>query len=332
MTMPEFTQDEIAAIQMTYFHWWGVATFLRCPHQPEMRDTEIGLIGFPYSGGNAIERMQYLGPRAVRNRSAAYRRAHTKFEIDPFATCRVSDLGDVPLASILNPDLATKEAEDFYRRVDDHGIIPITVGGDHSVTTPILRAIAGERSRRKGPIGMIHLDSHSDSWPPASGTKHHAGAAFRIGVEEGLIDPGRTLQIGFHGAVANLRMNDWARERFTIITLEDVVDRGVDWLASEVRRVVGTGPTYFSLDLDVLDLASAPAVTDPEVDGMTIRELFSLMNKLRGLDIVGADIVCFCPPLDNPGQITALTASAVLLQLVAHIADYRRQSAGKSAT
>ena len=215
--------------------------------------------------------------------------------------------------SILNPDQATREAEDFYRRVDDHGIIPVTVGGDHWVTTPVLRAIAGERSRRKGPINPIHPDLHSDTWPPASGTKHHAGAAFRIGVEEGLIDPSWTLQIGFHGAVASLRMNDWAREHFTIITLEDVVDRGVDWLASEVRRVVGTGPTYFSLDLDVLDLASAPAVTDPEVDGMTIRELFSCRRTSRQVWTSSAPVpLCFCPPLDNPGQITASTASAVL--------------------
>jgi guanidinopropionase len=125
MPPQDMTQDEWAAFAMRYAHWSGVATFLRCPHQPDMHDTDIGLIGFPYSGGNLIERMQYLGPRAVRNRSAAYRRAHRMFQIDPFATCRVSDLGDVPLASPMNPDLAVREAEDFYRRIHDRGIVPI---------------------------------------------------------------------------------------------------------------------------------------------------------------------------------------------------------------
>jgi guanidinopropionase len=332
MPPPELTPERLATAVLGYQHWNGVATFLRSPHRPDLNETDIGLIGFPYSGGNAIERMQYLGPRAARNRSAAYRRMHRGFQIDPFAICRVSDLGDVPVVSQLNPDQATKEAEAFYRRVHELGIIPITVGGNHSVTTPILRAIAGAQSRHNGPIAMVHLDSHADSYPEMGGTIHHAGAAFKIGVEEGLIDPARTLQIGFNGSMATLKQENWSRERFTIIALEDLIDHGVDWVASEIRRIVGNGPTYVSIDLDVLDLAAAPAVADPEVGGMTTRELFALLNKLRGLNIVGADVVCFCPPLDNPGQITALTVSEIMLQFVAHIADYTAQSAGKSTT
>ena len=232
----------------------------------------------------------------------------------------VSDLGDVPLPSVLNPDLATKDAEGFYRRVHELGIVPITVGGDHSITTPILRAISGEHSRHKGPIGMIHFDAHSDTYPEMGGTRHHAGAAFRIGVEENLIDPARTIQIGLHGPLASLTQDDWSRERFTVVTLEDMIDHGVDWVASEVHRVVGSGPAYLSFDLDVIDIAYAPAVADPEVNGLMTRELFALLNKLRGVNLVGADIVCFCPPLDSPAQITALTASEILLQFVAHVA------------
>jgi guanidinopropionase len=256
---------------------------------------------------------------------------HREFRIDPFAMLRVKDLGDVPLPSLLNPDLATKEAEVFYRRVHKLGILPITIGGDHSVTTPILRAVGGAHSRHSGPIGMIHFDAHSDSYPAMSGTRHHAGAAFRIGVEENLIDPARTIQIGWRGPVASLTQDDWAREHFTVVTLQDMIDRGVDWLASEVHRVVGSGPTYLSFDLDVIDVAYAPGVADPEVGGMTTREMFGLLNKLRGVNLVGADIVCFCPPLDNPAQITALTASEILLQFVAHIADYRAQHEDASA-
>jgi guanidinopropionase len=318
------THTQLASAAAVYQHWAGIATFLRCPHRPDLSDTEIGLIGFPHAGGNMIERMQYLGPRAVRNRSSAYRRAHRKFQIDPFASCRVSDLGDVPLVSGLNPDLVAKEAEEFYRRLDELRIIPITIGGDHSITTPILRGIAGTKSRHGGPIGMIHFDSHPDSFPPAMGTAHHAGVAFRVGAEEGLIDPARTVQIGFHGSVGSLVIEDWSREHFTVIDLETFIERGPDRIAEDIRRIIGDGPTYLSFDVDVLDLAFAPAVADPEVDGMTTRELFALLNKLRGINLVGADIVCFCPPLDTPAQTTALTISELMFHLVSHIADYRR--------
>jgi len=326
--------DERSATEavMGYWHWSGVPTFLRCPHRPDLDETDIGLIGFPYSGGNAIERMQYLAPRAVRNRSTSYRRLLRSTCFDPFAACRVSDLGDVPLLSILNPDLVVDEAAEFYRRIDARGIVPITVGGDHSVTTPILRAIAGPASRRKGPIGMIHFDAHADSWPASNGTRYHAGAAFRIGVEEGLIDPARTVQIGLHGPIASAEMDDFSREHFRVFTLEDVVQQGVDRVADEVRRVVGDGPTYLSVDLDVLDLAYAPAVADPEVNGMTAREFFGLLERFAGLDLCGADVVCFCPPLDTPGQITALTASEILLHCVSLAAQARlRASRGVDA-
>jgi guanidinopropionase len=327
MSSQEFTGADLTAVAAGFQHWMGVATFLRCPHRPDMSDTDIGLVGFPYSGGNQIERTQYLGPRAVRNRSMAYRRIPRGFEIDPFTTCRINDLGDVPLPSILNPDIAVKEAEDFFKRVDEHGIIPITVGGDHSITTPILRAVGGRRSRHKNPIGMIHFDAHSDTYPPGAGTKHHAGAAFRIGVEESLIDPVRTVQIGLHGPVAFPGQDVWSHEHFTVITLQDMIDQGIDRVASEVRRIVGAGPTYVSLDLDVLDISFAPGVADPEVNGMTTRELFALLNKLRGVNMVGADIACYCPPLDNPAQITALTASEIMLQFVAHVAEHRARTA-----
>lgn len=326
MSSNELTSEAMFAANSFFQHWAGVATFLRCPYQPDMSNTDIGLIGFPYCGGNSIEHMQYLAPRTLRNRSMAYHRTPRGFQFDPFTTARIRDLGDVPLPSVLNPDLATKEAEEFYRRVHKLGIIPITVGGDHSITTPILRALGGEHSRHKGPIGMIHFDSHTDSYPAMGGTRHHAGAAFRIGVEENLIDPARTIQIGLHGPLASPLQDAWSCERFNVITLQDMIDRGVDWVASEIRRVVGEGPTYLSFDLDVIDIAYAPAVADPEVSGMTTRELFSLLNKLRGLNLVGADIVCFCPPLDSPAQITALTASELLLQFVSLIAEYRAQN------
>lgn len=324
----EMTPRELAASTQRYWHWAGVATFLGCPHRQDFDDTDIGLVGFPYSGGNAIERMQYLGPRAMRNRSQSYHRVLRTTRFDPFAACRVNDLGDVPLVSILNPDLATAEAEAFYRALHRRGIDPITVGGDHSVTTPILRGIAGPGSRHEGPIGMIHFDAHADSWPAVSGTAHHAGAAFRIGVEEGLIDPKRTVQIGLHGALGDPKQDDYSLEHFRVFMLDEVVDKGIGFVADEVRGIVGDGPTYISIDLDVLDLAYAPAVADPEVNGMTSREFFGLLDRFRGLNICGGDVVCYCPPLDGPAQTTALMSAEILLHLVNLVAQtrLRRQS------
>lgn len=319
----EKTPQELAETTGRYWHWYGVPTFLGCPHRQNFDDTDIGLLGFPYSGGNAIERMQYLAPRTVRNRSQAYHRVLRTTRFNPFTACRVNDLGDVPLANILNPDLAAAEAEVFFRDLHARGIDPITVGGDHSVTTPILRGIAGTKSRHKGPIGMIHFDAHADSWPAVNGTAHHAGAAFRIGVEEGLIDPKRTVQIGLHGALGDINQDDFSLEHFRVFMLDEVVDKGITFVADEVRRIVGDGPTYISVDLDVLDISYAPAVADPEVNGMTSREFFGLLDRFRGLNICGGDIVCFCPPLDNPAQTTALVSSEILLHLVNLVAQTR---------
>lgn len=237
----------------------------------------------------------------------------------------VSDLGDVPLPRILDPDATAEDAEKFFRRVAERRIIPITVGGDHSITTPVLRAIAGPGTPRNEAIAMIHFDAHADSWGWMNGTVNHAGAAFKLGVEEGRIDAKRSLQIGFHGSMAALQQEDWSKDTYSVITLPDFIERGVDAVAADVHRIVGTAPAYISIDLDVLDVAYAPGVADPEVNGMTSRELFSLLDKFRGLNVVGADVACYCPPLDNPQKITALMSSEILLQYVALIADYRKK-------
>lgn len=315
------SDEESAEAVARYWHWHGVATFLRCPFAPDFKDTDIGLIGVPYSGGNSIERMQYLGPRAVRNRSNAYHRAHREFHIDPFSLVRIRDLGDAPMPRQLNPDLAAEDFEAWFKKVFEAGITPLSVGGDHSITNPILRAARKTRFS-DAPVGMIHFDAHTDACPPNTGTRNHA-AGFQIATEDGLIDPKRTVQIGIRGHMAALEMDDWARQHFArVFTTRDVVEQGVPAVLKEVRRIIGDGPTYLSFDLDAIDPAYVPAVADPEVDGLTIRETVQLLQGFRGLNLMGADIVCFCPPLDNPSQITALTISSMMLEMVTLIADY----------
>jgi len=150
----------------SYQYWFDIPTFLRCPHQPDLKDTDIGLVGVPYSGGNSIERMQYLAPRAVRCRSSSYGRAHRGYGINPFQMARVRDLGDVSIPRMLNPDLAAADIQEFFERVFSAGIIPVSVGGDHSVTWPILRA--ARNTTFTEPVGMIHFDSHTDAVPEDS--------------------------------------------------------------------------------------------------------------------------------------------------------------------
>ncbi|MEW6278704.1 MAG: arginase family protein [Candidatus Eremiobacterota bacterium] len=316
------TEAEAIAAVTGYWHWYGMATFLRCPFKPDLSDTDIGLVGVPYSGGNSIERMQYLGPRAVRNRSAAYRRSHREFRLNPFELARVSDLGDAPMPHVLHPDLAAQDFEEYFVRVFQADITPIAVGGDHSITWPILRAARKSRFSDR-PLGMIHFDSHTDAAPAGFGTRHHA-AGFRIGCEDGLIDPKRTVQVGIRGHMASLEMDDWSRENFArVITTGEVAAEGVGATVQDIRAIVGDGPTYLSFDLDAIDPAFAPGVADPEINGLTIREVVGLLQGFRGLNLMGADIVCYVPPLDNPCQLTALTISSMLLEMVTLVADYR---------
>lgn len=320
--MSHLTDSDMDRLLPTFWHWFGIPTFLRCPHQPDLSDTDIGLIGVPYSGGNTIERMQYLGPRAVRNRSSSYHRSHRAFAIDPFAVARVRDLGDAPVGRAINPDTAAEDLQAFFETVFEKGIVPVSIGGDHSITWPILRAARARRFAE--PVGMIHFDSHTDAYPAGSVTRNTA-AGFRTGAEDGVIDPRRTVQIGMHGPMPGLDADDWAKQNFArVIPLDEIVSAGVPAILQDVRSVIGDGPVYLSIDLDVLDPAYAPGVADPEVNGMTIRELIAFLHGFRGLNIIGADVVCYCPPLDNPAQTTALVISELILEYVALIADRMR--------
>lgn len=319
--MNEMSDTDLSNALFSYWHWYGLPTFLRCPFQPDLKDTDIGLIGVPYSGGNSVERSQYLGPRAVRNRSSSYGRAHREFGINPFELARVRDLGDAPMPRVLNPDFAAEDFQAYFQKVFEAGITPISIGGDHSITWPILRA--ARKTRFPEPVGMIHFDSHTDAALALGGTRNHA-AGFRIGSEDGIIDPKRTVQIGIRGHMASLDMDDWAKSNFArVITTEDVVKLGVESVIRDVREIIGDGPTYLSFDLDAIDPAYAPGVADPEINGLTIREVIQLLQGFRGLNLMGADIVCYTPPMDNTAQITALTISSMMLEIVTLIAEYK---------
>jgi len=311
MSAPDFATS--------YQHWFGPATFLRCPLQPDFKDTDIGLVGVPHCGGNPIEHMQYLGPRGIRNRSMGYARTHREFGINPFALARIRDLGDVPMPRGLNPDSTAEDIQSFFERVYRAGVIPVSIGGDHSITGPILRA--ARTARFSEPLAMIHFDSHNDAMLPLLGTRNHAGP-FRFAAEDGIIDPAHTIQIGMRGPMGDPAMDDWAKENFAeFVTTQSFLRQGPESVLRKALAVVGDRPVYLTFDLDVIDPCEAPGVADPELNGLRLREILQVIHGFRGLNLIGADIVCYCPALDNPSQITALTGSLLMLEFVTLIAD-----------
>lgn len=322
-TDPAFAPAE--AFAASYQHWFGPATFLRAPYRPDFSETDIGIVGFPHSGGNPVEHVQYLGPRYVRNRSMSYRRIPREYGINPFEIARISDIGDVLLPRSLNPDNVAEDAQSFYQRVFAAGVTPVTIGGDHSITGPILRAARAARFDQ--PLAVIHFDSHNDTFPPAFGTAHHAGP-FRMAAEQGVIDPAHMIQIGIRGPMGDPQMDDWSRDHVAgFVTTAEVLERGIPSVIAEAREIVGDRPTYLSFDLDVIDPTDAPAVADPETDGLRLREIMQAIRGLRGLNFMGADIVCYCPLYDTPAQTTALAASSILLHFVTLIAERLKTAA-----
>jgi guanidinopropionase len=239
MTFKEFTDLERSKGVSNYMYYYGIPTFLRCEYD-DPENADVGIVGVPYSGGNWIERTQYLAPRAIRDFSMGLHRSHRGFKINPFELCKIRDLGDVDIPNVLDPTKAVIDIQKFYQVIDASGTIPVSIGGDHSITLPILRAIAGVNSRHKDPVGVIHLDAHVDAYGPVAGIKEHCGSMFKIALEEGLIDPHRTIQIGIRGAMGDLRQDDWAHDAgYRIIEIDEFNDIGVDSVIAEARRIIG---------------------------------------------------------------------------------------------
>lgn len=295
-----------------------IPTFMRAPFVEDPTGVDIAIVGVPYDGALTNRPGARHGPREIRNQSSLMRRINHATRIDPYARCRVADVGDVPFTRVFDIEAAHAEITAFVRRVHDAGARPLVVGGDHSITLPVFRAIAAGR-----PIGMVHVDSHTDTWDEFLGSKFNHGTPFRRAVEEGLLDPRRTIQIGIRGAQNVPEGWDYSRDSgMRVLFIEEFADLGVPRVLEEIRRVVGAGPTYVSFDIDGLDPVYAPGTGTPEIGGITPREAQALIRGLGGLDLVGADVVEVSPPFDV-GGITALTAATVAYELLCVLAAAR---------
>ena len=296
----------------------GIPTFMRLPHVPleQAADIDIGLIGIPWDAGTTNRPGARFGPRQVREMSALMREVHPVSHIKPYVLANCADLGDVEVHPIdLMESLA--QIEQFHGEVHAHGIVPLSVGGDHLLTLPVMRGIC-----REGAVGMVHIDAHTDTNDLSWGTqKFTHGTPFRRAIEENLLDPKRTVQIAIRGTQYSETDLDWGRQQgIRIITIEDFHALGLEGVLAAARQAVGDGPTYLSFDVDSLDPAFAPGTGTPEVGGLTTIEAQRLLRGLRGIDFIGADVVEVSPPFDPSGN-TALVAASMMFEILCLLAE-----------
>jgi len=293
-----------------------IPTFMRTPHVSEVTDLDIALVGVPFDGGVTNRPGARHGPREIRNMSSLTRTIHHVTRVNPYELCRIADVGDVRFTNVYHLDEAIKNIEAFYIKLHAAGIIPLSAGGDHSITYPIFKAIADQR-----PIGLIHIDAHTDTWDEFLGSRVHHGAPFRRAVEDGLLDPKRTVQIGIRGAQTKSEGWDYSVEKgMRLIFIEEFAKTGVEAVIAEARKVVGDGPTYISFDVDSLDPVYAPGTGTPEIGGLTTREAQALLRGCCGLNLIGGDVVEVAPPFDPTGN-TALVGATMMYEILCLLAE-----------
>jgi guanidinopropionase len=293
-----------------------IATFMRAPLAESLSGVDIGLIGVPTDLGVTNRPGARHGPREIRNASSLMRTFNLALGMNPYDLCRIADLGDVRIPNRFDLEQQIDAIEAFYRRVHSAGIRPVSAGGDHSITYPIFRAIAAQQ-----PIGMVHVDAHTDTWGEFFGSKFTHGAPFRLAVEDGLLDPERTIQIGIRGGQNFMDGIEFSRASgMRIVFMDEFATAGVARVIELARDTVGDGPIYISFDVDGLDPVYAPGTGTPEVGGISTVDALRLLRGLRGLNLVGGDVVEVAPPYDQTGN-TALVGASMMFEILCLVAE-----------
>ncbi len=302
----------------------AIPTFMRLPYVTDPSAVDIALIGVPWDGGTTNRAGARHGPREIRNMSSFIRKVHHVSRIAPYELARVADVGDAPVNPIDLMD-ALKRIETFYAKIHAAGAVPLSAGGDHLITLPIFRGIAKDR-----PVGMIHFDAHSDTNDRYFGDNLYThGTPFRRAVEEGLLDPKRTVQIGIRGSIYSADDMAFAEgSGMRVIFMEEFAKIGPEKVIAEARRVVGDGPTYISFDVDGIDPAFTPGTGTPEIGGMTTLEAQTVLRGLQGLNLIGGDVVEVAPPFDPSGN-TALVGANLMFEILCLLADSLAKRRGR---
>lgn len=291
----------------------GIATFYRLPHVPleEAKDLDIGIIGVPWDGGTTNRPGPRHGPRQMRDQSSMVRRMHQTSRIVPYDLANIADLGDAPV-NPANVDDALKRVEGHYKKIAAMGIRPLSAGGDHLCSLPILRALGAKK-----PLGMIHFDAHTDLYDGYfGGFKYTHGTPFRRAIEEGLLDPKRVIQIGLRGSMYD--NDDFAfgeKAGVRLVRIEEAMEKGPKAIMAEARQIAGDGETYVSFDIDMLDPVYAPGTGTPEIGGFTTFQAQAMLRLLHGVNVVGADVVEVSPPFD-PSGLTAYAGVVMMFEIL----------------
>lgn len=294
----------------------GMPTFMRAPYTTDYDGLDIAMIGVPYDGGVTNRPGARHGPRELRNASSMMRTINPTTRRSPYDNCNIADVGDVPLSAMYSPADTNDEITDFYEALVASGTRPLTAGGDHSISYPILKAVAANE-----PVALIHFDAHCDTWDQFQGSKFMHGAPFRRAHEDGLIVGEKTLQIGIRGGQIIPEGWDYSEAAgMKVIFMHQVDDIGIDGLIDMCHQTVGDMSAYLTFDIDGLDPVYAPGTGTPEAGGFTTREALQFLRGLNGINIVGADVVEVAPPFDSAG-ITSLAGATMMYEILCLMAD-----------
>lgn len=294
----------------------GIPTFMRTPLVFDLNAIDIALVGVPYDGAVEARSGARQGPRQIRDMSSMMRAIHHVTRINPYELCRIGDVGDVHFNQIFDVEASHNDITTFYKQLHQNGILPVSAGGDHSITLPIMRAVAAGQ-----PVGLVHIDAHTDCCDEEMNSRYSHGTPFRRAVEEGLLDPERTIQIGIRGAANSPECWEFGPQNgMRIIYIEEFHELGIEKVIQKIRQVVGDGRTYLSFDIDSIDPSLAPGTGTPEIGGLTSIEAQRLIRGLRGLNLIGADVVEVSPPFDTSGM-TALIGATMMYEILCILSE-----------
>ena len=305
--MADISYEPVDASKVARFS--DVATFMRTRRVDMNADIDIGLVGVPFDIGLNYRGGPREAPGAVRQASRIIRKVHPTTGIEPYRLCNIADIGDAPV-NPLNKDESIDAIEAFFASLGELKIRPIAVGGDHTIPTPIMRGLV-----RNGPVGILHVDAHSDTLDELCGTKINHATFMRRVYEEGLIDPSRVVQLGLRGSRFSADDISYGHEKgLTVITFEDFEEMGRARVVEKIRETLGTGRTYLSIDIDGLDPSYCPGTPVPEIGGLTPRDMQVIIRALDRVDLIGADISEVAPCYDPTG-ITTVTAANLMFEI-----------------
>ena len=306
----------------------GVRTFMRLPNNQDLPNADVAIVGAPFDTGSSFRAGARFGPEGIRSVSHLLRPYNPSQGIQIFDHLSVIDYGDVPVV----PGFTEESYESIaagLAPIHEAGVVPIVLGGDHAFALPELRAAAATH----GPLALVQFDSHADTWDAYFGKKYNHGTVFRRAVEEGLLDPSRSIQVGMRGSLYEPGDLEASRDLgFDLVTTDGVREIGIEETISRIRERVGDAKVYVSFDVDFVDPAYAPGTGTPEVGGFTSREAQEFVRGLSGVNVVGYDVVEVYPQYDGPGQVTSLLAANMAYEMLSLVAGRRKGGRAAAAT